>query len=64
MVRCSIYGILAGYEDQNDHDTLRADPVFKLVADPPTIATWPVMNRRNQQLCESVRRILSGEAMT
>src|SRR5207247_2099223 len=30
-----VYGILAGYEDQNDHDTLRADPVFKLVADRP-----------------------------
>jgi hypothetical protein len=33
MVRSRIYGILAGYEDQNDHDTLRHDPVFKLVAD-------------------------------
>src|SRR6516164_4275780 len=32
MVRSRIYGILAGYEDQNDHDTLRHDPVFKLVA--------------------------------
>src|SRR5262249_18836952 len=33
MVRSRVYGILAGYEDQNDHDTLRTDPVFKLVAD-------------------------------
>ncbi len=33
MVRARVYGILAGYEDQNDHDTLRADPVFKLLAD-------------------------------
>jgi hypothetical protein len=33
MVRSRVYGILAGYEDQNDHDTLRADPVFKLLAD-------------------------------
>ena len=33
MVRMRIFGILAGYEDQNDHDTLRADPVFKLIAD-------------------------------
>ena len=23
MVRSRVYGILAGYEDQNDHDTLR-----------------------------------------
>ena len=27
-----VFGILAGYPDQNDHDTLRSDPVFKLVA--------------------------------
>src|SRR5271155_4707944 len=33
MVRQRIYGILADYEDQNDHDTLRADPIFKLIAD-------------------------------
>ena len=33
MVRQRIYGILADYEDQNDHDTLRTDPVFKLIAD-------------------------------
>jgi hypothetical protein len=25
MVRSRVYGILAGYEDQNDHDTLRHD---------------------------------------
>ena len=25
MVRSRVYGILAGYADQNDHDTLRAD---------------------------------------
>jgi len=33
MVRQRIFGILADYEDQNDHDTLRSDPVFKLIAD-------------------------------
>jgi len=32
MVRQRLYGILAGYEDCNDHNTLRGDPVFKLVA--------------------------------
>jgi hypothetical protein len=32
MARQRIYGILAGYEDCNDHDTLRGDPVFKLVS--------------------------------
>src|ERR1700691_3932583 len=28
MVRMRLYGILADCEDQNDHDTLRTDPVF------------------------------------
>jgi hypothetical protein len=32
MTRMRVYGILAGYPDQNDHDTLRRDPVFKLIA--------------------------------
>jgi len=33
VVRQRIFGIIAGYEDQNDHDTLRSDPVFKMIAD-------------------------------
>jgi hypothetical protein len=33
MVRSRVCGIMAGHADQNDHDTLRADPVFKLLAD-------------------------------
>jgi hypothetical protein len=32
MVRQRIYGILAGYEDCNDHDTLRGDPILKMVS--------------------------------
>ena len=32
MLRQRVYGMLADYEDQNDHDTLRSDPIFKLVA--------------------------------
>jgi hypothetical protein len=31
MVRMRVYGILADYADQNDHDLLRSDPVFKLI---------------------------------
>src|SRR5262245_199823 len=49
MVRSRIYGILADYEDQNDHDTLRHDPVFKLLADrSPTgddLASQPTLSR-------------------
>jgi hypothetical protein len=33
MVSSRINGILAGHEGQNRHDTLRAGPVFKLLAD-------------------------------
>lgn len=32
MIRQRIYGILADYEDQNDHESLRRDPVFKMIA--------------------------------
>ena len=32
MVRQRVFGILAGYEDQNDHDALRSDAIFKLLA--------------------------------
>lgn len=32
MVRMRVYGILANYADQNDHDVLRYDPLFKLLA--------------------------------
>jgi hypothetical protein len=49
MVRSRVYGILAGYEDQNDHDTLRTDPVFKLVAgrspDDGHLASRPTLSR-------------------
>ena len=33
MVRQRVYGVIAGYKDQNDHDTLRHDPVFPLICD-------------------------------
>lgn len=49
MVRQRVFGILAGYEDQNDHDTLRSDPVFKLVAgrspDDNDLASQPTLSR-------------------
>jgi hypothetical protein len=49
MVRQRIYGILADYEDQNDHDALRSDPVFKLVCDREPddhdLASQPTLSR-------------------
>lgn len=49
MLRQRVYGILAGYEDCNDHDTLRNDPVFKLVAgrlpEDEALASQPTLSR-------------------
>lgn len=49
MVRQRVFGILAGYEDQNDHDTLRSDGVFKLIAgrspDGRDLASQPTLSR-------------------
>src|SRR5205807_2737245 len=49
MLRQRFYGVLAGYEDCNDHDTLRDDPVFKLVAgrlpQDEALASQPTLSR-------------------
>jgi hypothetical protein len=50
MVRQRLFGILAGYEDCNDHDTLRGDPVFKMVSgrapdDVKGLASQPTLSR-------------------
>jgi hypothetical protein len=49
MVRMRVYGILAGYADQNDHDQLRYDPVFKLVTgrlpSDDELASQPTLSR-------------------
>jgi hypothetical protein len=62
MVRMRLYGILAGYEDQNDHDTLRHDPVFKLIAGRapagPGLASQPTLSRFENQIdCASLKRL-------
>ena len=50
LVRQRIYQIVAGYEDQDDADTLRSDPLLKLVcgrlpdAD-PDLASQPTLSR-------------------
>ena len=49
MVRSRVYGIIAGYEDQNDHDALRSDAVFKLLVgrlpDEEDLASQPTLSR-------------------
>jgi hypothetical protein len=62
MTRSRIYGILADYEDQNDHDSLRYDPVFKLIAnrspeDAP-LASQPTLSRfENAITIASLKRL-------
>lgn len=49
MIRQRVYGIIAGYEDCNDHDALRDDPVFKMIAgklpDDGALASQPTLSR-------------------
>jgi Transposase DDE domain group 1 len=49
MVRMRVFGILADYPDQNDHDVLRSDPLFKLLCNrsirDPDLASQPTLSR-------------------
>jgi Transposase DDE domain group 1 len=49
MTRSRIYGIIADYIDQNDHDTLRHDPIFKIIAgrspEDKDLASQPTLSR-------------------
>ncbi len=62
MARSRIFGILADYEDQNDHDSLRYDPVFKLIAnrspDDGALASQPTLSRfENSVTIASLKRL-------
>lgn len=62
MVRMRLFGILADYEDQNDHDTLRTDPVFKLIAGrsphDDDLASQPTLSRFENAIdCASLKRL-------
>jgi hypothetical protein len=63
MVRSRSFGILAGYEDQNDHDALRSDGLFKLIAGRlPTdddLASQPTLSRFEN--CVTARSLLNLE---
>jgi hypothetical protein len=62
MVRSRIFGVLAAYEDQNDHDALRHDPVFKLITDrapdAEPLASQPTLSRfENAIAIASLKRL-------
>jgi hypothetical protein len=63
MVRSRVFGILAGYEDQNDHDALRSNAVFKLLADrspeDEDLASQPTLSRFEN--CMTPRSLLRLE---
>jgi hypothetical protein len=63
MLRQRLFGILAGYEDCNDHDTLRDEPVFKMIADrlpeDDALASQPTLSRfENSVTCASLQRLI------
>lgn len=49
MLQQRLYGILADYEDCNDHDDLRNDPIFKMIAgrlpEDNALASQPTLSR-------------------
>jgi len=62
MLRQRVFGLIAGYEDQNDHDRMRADPVLKITCqrspkgDP--LASQPTLSRfENWPTARQVARI-------
>jgi len=63
MVRMRVYGILADYPDQNDHDVLRSDPIFRLIAgrsldDDDDLASQPTLSRFENAIdVRSLRRL-------
>lgn len=65
MVRQRVFGIIAGYEDQDDHDTLRHDGLFKILAgrrpDDPGLASQPTLSRMENAISASdLLRLESG----
>jgi hypothetical protein len=63
MVRQRVLGILAGYEDCNDHDTLRDEPMFKMIAgrlpDDEPLASQPTLSRfENEPTPAELQRLI------
>jgi len=71
MLRQRLFGILADYEDCNDHDDLRHDPVFKFIAGRHTsaepLASQPTLSRFENsitpQMLERLRALLVTTGM-
>ena len=63
MTRMRVFGILADYPDQNDHDVLRSDPIFKLIAGRSPVAddlaSQPTLSRFENAIDVRSLRVLS-----
>jgi len=60
IVRQRLFGLIAGYEDANDHTRLRHDPIFQTIADRDgaTLASQPTLSRfENAVTARQVARI-------
>lgn len=55
MLAQRIYGIALGYEDLNDHDTLRHDPLFSVLAEQPPNPQQPLASAPT--LCRLENRV-------
>jgi hypothetical protein len=63
MLRQRLFGILAGYEDCNDHDTLRSDPILKMAAgklpEDTALASQPTLSRfENSVTAASLQKLI------
>ena len=62
MLRQRLFGILADYEDCNDHDDLRTDPIFKIIAgrcpDDGPLASQPTLSRFENSITPTMLRQL------
>ena len=71
MTRMRVYGVLADYADQNDHDVLRSDPIFKLICDRSVhdddLASQPTLSRFENAIgvrsCFRLRDVLVDQFM-
>ena len=45
LLRQRLFGLIAGYEDANDHTRLRHDPILQAVAGKDTLASQPTLSR-------------------
>jgi hypothetical protein len=59
MLAQRIFGITLGYEDLNDHNELRRDPLFSVLADKPP---KPSMNGRGKRCATSTSSLMRPRA--